>query len=53
MERLTVFVVGKHTLSVGFGEEVEIVGDLHVLASWAFSSRIGNGNGGRSNSGRA
>ena len=42
MERLTVFVVGKHTLSVGFGEEVEIVGDLHVLASWALSSRVGN-----------
>ena len=53
MERLTVFVVGKHTLSVGFGEEVEIVGDLHVLASWALSSRVGNGSrGGGANSGR-
>jgi DNA replicative helicase MCM subunit Mcm2 (Cdc46/Mcm family) len=55
MERLTVFVVGKHTLSVGFGEEVEIVGDLHVLASWALSSRVGNGGrgGAGANSGRA
>ena len=53
MERLTVIVVGKHTLSVGFGEEVEIVGDQHVLSSWALSSRVGNGGrGSGDNSGR-
>ena len=45
MERLTVFVVGKHTLSVGFGEEVEIVGDLYVLASGLLSSRFGSAGG--------
>lgn len=44
MERLTVFVVGKHTLSVGFGEEVEIVGNLYVLASGLLTSRfVGTG----------
>lgn len=47
MERLTVFVVGKHTLSVGFGEEVEIVGDLYVLASGLLSSRFGGASGPR------
>ncbi len=53
MERLTVLVVDKHTLSVGIGEEVEIVGDQHVLASWALSSRVGNSSrGGGANSGR-
>jgi DNA replicative helicase MCM subunit Mcm2 (Cdc46/Mcm family) len=57
LERLTVFVVDKHTLSVGFSEEVEIVGDLHVLASSTLSSRFGGvGGGGRgaaADSGRA
>jgi DNA replicative helicase MCM subunit Mcm2 (Cdc46/Mcm family) len=54
MERLAVFVVGKHTLSVGFGEEVEIVGDLYVLASGLLSSRFGGASGPRTaDSGRA
>ena len=48
MERLTVLVMGNHTWSVGFGEEIEIVGDLYVLGSWTSSSRFGTGtaNGG-------
>jgi DNA replicative helicase MCM subunit Mcm2 (Cdc46/Mcm family) len=41
LERLTVIVFGKHTLSVGFGEEVEIVGNSYVLASGLLSSRFG------------
>lgn len=55
MERLTVLVVGKHTLSVGFGEEVEIVGVLYVLASDLLSSRSGSARGPRAagDSGRA
>jgi hypothetical protein len=41
MEHLAVIVFGKHTLSVGLGEEVEIVGDLYVLASGLALSRFG------------
>lgn len=61
MEHLTALVTGKHTLSVGLGEEVEMVGQLYVLASSIAASRFGgNGGGGGSgnlshggNSGRA
>jgi DNA replicative helicase MCM subunit Mcm2 (Cdc46/Mcm family) len=45
MERLTVLVMGNHTWSVGFGEEVEIIGDLYVLGSWTSASRFGTGGG--------
>jgi DNA replicative helicase MCM subunit Mcm2 (Cdc46/Mcm family) len=45
MEHLTVVVFGKHTLSVGLGE-VEIVGDLYVLASGLALSRFGSSSGG-------
>jgi hypothetical protein len=57
LEHLTVFVKGKHTYSVGLGEEVEIVGQLYVLASGLAASRFGNsrsaGGGSRANSGSA
>ena len=55
MERLIVFVAGKHTLSVGFGEEVEIVGDLYVLGSDLLLSRFGGASRGShaADSGRA
>ena len=43
MEHLTVLVTAKHTLSVGLGEEVEIVGELYVLASGIAASRFGGG----------
>ena len=46
MERLTVLVMGNHTWSVGFGEEVEIIGDLYVLGSGTSASRFGTGSGG-------
>jgi hypothetical protein len=50
MEHLTVLVTGKHTLSVGLGEEVEMVGELYVLASGIASSRFGgSGSGGGGN----
>ena len=42
MERLTVLVMGNHTWSVGFGEEVEIIGDLYILGSLTSSSRFGS-----------
>jgi DNA replicative helicase MCM subunit Mcm2 (Cdc46/Mcm family) len=45
MEHLAVIVFGKHTLSVGLGDEVEIVGDLYVLASGLAISRFGDGSG--------
>jgi hypothetical protein len=45
MEHLAVIVFGKHTLSVGLGEEVEIIGDLYVLASGLAISRFGHGSG--------
>jgi hypothetical protein len=46
MEHLTVLVTGKHTLSVGLGEEVEMVGELYVLASGIAASRFGGSSGG-------
>jgi DNA replicative helicase MCM subunit Mcm2 (Cdc46/Mcm family) len=49
MEHLAVIVFGKHTLSVGLGEEVEIVGDLYVLASGLALSRFGHGSSGAAN----
>jgi DNA replicative helicase MCM subunit Mcm2 (Cdc46/Mcm family) len=48
MEHLTVLVTGKHTLSVGLGEEVEMVGELYVLASGMAASRFGSSGGGSS-----
>jgi DNA replicative helicase MCM subunit Mcm2 (Cdc46/Mcm family) len=42
MEHLTVIVFGKHTLSVGLGEEAEIVGDIFVLESGIASRRFGS-----------
>ena len=53
MERLLALVFDKHTLSVGFGEEVEVIGDQYVLASRALSSRLGRDNGSEGNNGRA
>ncbi|HEY7569882.1 MAG TPA: AAA family ATPase [Nitrososphaeraceae archaeon] len=56
MERLTVLVMDTHTWSVGFGEEVEIIGDLHIVGSMMSSSRFGIGSrsgGGSSDSGKA
>jgi DNA replicative helicase MCM subunit Mcm2 (Cdc46/Mcm family) len=53
MERLTALVMGNHTWSVGFGEEVEIIGDLYVLGSWTSSSRFGTGGNGRVDNGKA
>jgi DNA replicative helicase MCM subunit Mcm2 (Cdc46/Mcm family) len=51
MEHLTVLVTGKHTLSVGLGEEVEMVGELYVLASGIAASRFGGGGGNLSHAG--
>jgi DNA replicative helicase MCM subunit Mcm2 (Cdc46/Mcm family) len=42
LEHLTALVFGKHTLSIGLGEEVEIIGDTYALPSEVFSSRRGN-----------
>ncbi len=53
MERLTVLVMGNHTWSVGFGEEVEIIGDLYVLGSGTSSSRFGTGSSSSNSGGRA
>jgi hypothetical protein len=42
MEQLTVIVFNKHTYSIGLGEEVEIVGNMHVLPSSMAFARFGN-----------
>jgi DNA replicative helicase MCM subunit Mcm2 (Cdc46/Mcm family) len=44
LEHLTALVFGKHTLSIGLGEEVEIIGDIYALPSEVFSSRRGSSN---------
>ena len=40
LEHMKVFVAGKHTLSVGFSEEVEIIGDMYVVSPAWTSSRL-------------
>jgi hypothetical protein len=41
MEQMTVIVFNNHTLSIGLGEEVEIVGDMYVLPSSMAVARFG------------
>jgi DNA replicative helicase MCM subunit Mcm2 (Cdc46/Mcm family) len=41
LEHIRAFVVGRHTLSVGLGEEVEVIADLYIVSQVWTSSRFG------------
>jgi MoxR-like ATPase len=42
IETLTVLLFHKHTLSLGFGEEIEIVGDMYMLDISSKAARFGS-----------